>query len=241
MRAKKGDKEEKPNRFKFEFILNKTAVDHHLTRPSKVGPTIELLYEYNPKSMSEWAHIFYEKSVQKKKDGSGKRVDESYLNSVGDELFRILNEKIFPLIIQAKDELTSEDCRNFIKDVVIRRSYEGFIAEKDIVNQVEIALEGDVEFTKDSQLESINVDAYGKSKKYGRTIGLSVKPLSYKKQDGFGKDDSLHKSWKKWEEENDSKIFVVFYSEKKDGQKKVIKDKDGLISQIQNYLSKKIV
>ncbi|MEY4570823.1 MAG: hypothetical protein RLZ10_16 [Bacteroidota bacterium] len=237
MSRKKGEKKENPNRFKFEFILNKTAVDHHLTRPSKVGPTIELLYQHNPKTIQEWAEVFYKNSVQKKKDGSGIKVDENYLNSVGDELFRLLNEKIFPLILLAKDELTIEDCRNFIKDVVIRRSFEGFIAEKDIVNQVEIALDGDIEFTKDAELEPINVDAYGKSKKYGKTIGLSVKPQSYKKQDGFGKDESLKKSWEKWERENNSKIFIVYYSEKKDGQKKIIKEKDELINQILLFLT----
>ena len=157
MTRKKSKKTENPNKFKFEFILNKTAVDHQLTRPTKVGPTIELLYQYEPKSIVEWEDIFYKHSVQKKKKGTGQRVDKDFLNSVGDELFRILNEKIFPLILQAKNELTIEDCRNFIKDVVIRRSFEGFIAEKDIVNQVEIALDGDISFSKDAELESINI------------------------------------------------------------------------------------
>jgi hypothetical protein len=237
--SKKESNTENTNKFKFEFILNKTAVDHHLTRPSKVGPTIELLYQFNPKTIDEWSDIFYQKSVQKKKDGSGRRVDENYLNSVGDELFRILNEKIFPLILQAKEELTTDDCRKFIKDVVIRRSFEGFIAEKDIINQIEISLDGDIDFDKDAELESINIDAYGKSKKFGKIIGISVKPLSYKKQDGFSKDESLKKSWEKWEKENNSKIFVVYYSEKKDGQKKTIKDKEKLIEEIRLFLSSK--
>lgn len=237
MSRKKSKKTENPNKFKFEFILNKTAVDHQLTRPTKVGPTIELLYQYEPKTIDEWEEIFYKHSVQKKKKGTGLRVNEDFLNSVGDELFRILNEKIFPLILQAKEELTIEDCRKFIKDVVIRRSFEGFIAEKDIVNQVEIALNDDIVFTKDAELESINIDAYGKSNKFGKTIGLSVKPISYKKQDAFGKDESLKQSWEDWEKNNNAKIFIVYYSQKKDGQKKTIVEQEELLKQIQSFLS----
>jgi hypothetical protein len=196
-----------------------------------------MLYQYNPKSIKEWTEVFYNNSVQKKKDGTGKRVDEKYLDLVGDELFRLLNEKIFPLIMQAKEELTIEDCRDFIKDVVIRRSYEGFIAEKDVVSQVEIEFDGDIVFEKDAEMESINIDAFGKSLKYNKIIGLSIKPISFKKQDGFSKDESLKKSWEKWERDNNSKIFIVYYTEKKEGQKKIIKDKEELITQILDFLS----
>jgi hypothetical protein len=238
MNGKKSKKTENPNKFKFEFILNKTAVDHQLTRPTKVGPTIELLYQHEPKTIAEWEEIFYKNSVQKKKKGKGQRVDEDFLNLVGDELFRILNEKIFPLILQAKEELTIEDCRKFIKDVVIRRSFEGFIAEKDIVNQIAIALNGDIEFTKDAELESINIDAFGKSKQFGKIIGISVKPQSYKKQDAFGKDESLKHSWEKWEKDNNAKIFIVYYTQKKDGQKKNIVEQQDLINQILSFLSR---
>jgi len=236
MNKRKNEKKPTKKRFKFESILNKTAVDHQLTRPSNVGPTIELLYHFNPKSINEWEEIFYKHSVQKKKNGKGIRVDEKYLEQVGDKLFQLLNEKIYPLILEAKNELTSEDCRNFIKDVVIRRSFEGYLAEKDVVDQINIALDGDIDFNKDPELEPINIDAYGQSRKTGKLIGVSVKPLSYKKQDSFGKDESLKKSWESWEKKNNSKIFIVYYSKKKDGQKKVIEDKDLLIDEIQKFL-----
>jgi len=233
---KKKRQEDTKKKFKYEFILNKTAVEHQLTRPSKVGPTMELLYEGNPKSFEDWETYFFNNAYQKLKKSKGEKITKEFLDGVGEKLFDLLQNKIFPKIIEAQKELTIDDCREYIHHLVLKRSYEGFIAEKNVVEQVEILLNKKIIFIKDSDLESINIDAYGKDPDSKKIVGLSVKPLSYRKSDSYSKDESLQKSWEKWEKSNNAKIFIVYYKQKKGGQKKEIVDKEILIQDITDFL-----
>jgi hypothetical protein len=222
----------KPKGFPFETVLNNVAQRYQLTRPTKVGSTSKIINDYDPKSFDDWVEIFFEKSVQHKKGGV--KVTKEFLSNVGDELFKNLQEKYFPEIIKAQKEITPELCQQFIYDVVLRRTWDGYLAEKSVIEQLVISLNGKVEFNKtDPKLESINIDYVGDIKSKIRKIGISVKPISYK-----NKVDSIYNSWKDWESEN-GKVFLVFYKTKKDrsGKLKEFIDNLNVINEIESFIT----
>jgi len=222
----------KSNSFPFENVLNSVAAKYQLTRPTKVGSTSKIINDFNPKDYNDWVKLFFEKSYQHKKNGV--KVTEKFLNNVGNELYLKLQEIYFPEIMKAQKEITPELCQKFIFDVVLRRTWNGYLAEKSVIDQLTILLAHKVIFDKtDPKLESINIDYVGKIINKTKKVGISVKPTSFKTKVG-----SIYDSWKDWEIEN-GKVFIIFYRNKKDksGKSKQFIENLKIIDEIKLFIN----
>jgi hypothetical protein len=109
-----------------EWILNIANSRWGLTKKEKVGPVSEWIRECSPKEINEWEDYYYQKLKEfltKRKIGLE---PQEYLRELGLKLYTKISE-----VIRAEiDEITEQDCVDYIYDLVINRTFDGYITEK---------------------------------------------------------------------------------------------------------------
>ncbi|MDP8216783.1 MAG: MjaI family restriction endonuclease [Candidatus Kaelpia imicola] len=146
-----------------EWILNQANMRWGLTRKTKVGSVSELIRKCSPKAVKVWEEYYY-KNVYSKQ----------HLEQLG----RVLYMKITEVCQAEIESLTEEDCINFIVNLVVNRTYDGYQSEiQTIYGQLQQMLGVKVEPASDEWDRGYNVDFFIKIK--GRYIGLQIKPAGY--------------------------------------------------------------
>ena len=146
-----------------EWILNHATMRFQLNRPKYVGRVAEEIRKCGPKSVKEWEDYYY-KNVHSKEQ----------LESVG----KMLYYKIKNVCLREVESITLEDCINYVKELVINRTYDGYQSEiQTIYGQLQEALGVKIEPAPDEWDRLYNVDFYIKvGEKY---IGLQIRPAGY--------------------------------------------------------------
>jgi hypothetical protein len=146
-----------------EWILNQANMRWGLTKKNKVGPVAELIRKCAPTSLQDWEEHYYQKVYPKQ-----------HLEELGKKLYIKITE-----VCQAEIEsVTEEDCINFIVNLVIGRTYDGYQSEiQTIYGQLQQALGVIVEPAPDEWDRGYNVDFFIKVK--DSYIGLQIKPGGY--------------------------------------------------------------
>ena len=192
-----------------EWILNTTMNRFQLNFKRNVGATSESIRKCSPKTIEEWESYYYKNVFPK-----------SHLEDLGRKLYIKITE-----VVQSElDLITEQDCIDYIIDVVIRRTYEGYNTEiKTIYGQLQDAIGINIESAPDKWDRLYNVDFYIRIKeKY--YIGLQIKPVNKGIQ-----LPEIHKEYKnqlithsKFTEKYKGNVYYVF-SEKSE-RKKIIKN-----------------
>jgi len=103
-----------------------------LNRPKYVGRLAEAIRVCAPRSEEEWEQYYYEQ-VPKKHVPSGWRMFgrtmAEHLEEVGRRLFAKISEQLRKEVA----EVTEEDCIAYVREVVIHRTYAGYVTEKHTV------------------------------------------------------------------------------------------------------------
>jgi len=188
-----------------EWILNQANMRWGLTKKSRVGPVSELMRKCAPKSLNEWEDYYY-KNVYPKE----------HLENLGRRLCIKITE-----VCQAEIEsITEKDCIDFIINLVINRTYDGYQSEiQTIYGQLEQALGVKVEPAPDEWDRGYNVDFFIKvNDKY---IGLQIKPAGYAYITQIINELEFQKrTHEKFTKRYGGKVFYVISV--KEGKKKVI-------------------
>lgn len=146
-----------------EWILNQANMRWGLTKKNKVGAVSELIRKCSPKSVKEWEEYYYKNIYPK-----------SYLVDLG----RRLCIKVTEVCRAEIEDVTEEDCINFIIDLVIKRTYDGYQSEiQTIYGQLEHDLGVKIQPAPDEWDRGYNVDFFIKIG--DRCIGLQIKPAGY--------------------------------------------------------------
>ena len=146
-----------------EWILNQANMRWGLTKKNKVGSVSELIRKCSPKSKNNWEKYYY-KNVYPKE----------HLEEMGRRLYVKITE-----VCQAEIEnITEDDCVNFVVNLVINRTYDGYQSEiQTIYGQLQQALGVKVEPAPDKWDRGFNVDFFIKVK--DKYLGLQIKPAGY--------------------------------------------------------------
>lgn len=146
-----------------EWILNQATMRWGLNKKTQVGPVAELIRKCSPKTVEEWEEYYYKNTYPKE-----------HLEELGRKLYVKVTE-----VCQAEIEsITEEDCINFITNLVINRTFDGYQSEiQTIYGQLQQALGVKIEPAPDEWDRGYNVDFFIKiNDKY---IGLQIKPAGY--------------------------------------------------------------
>jgi len=159
-------------KFKREKLLNDAMNRWGLNKASSVGTTSELVRLCSPRSFEEWENYYFEHAKQKKRNGV--KVTTEYLSELGKKLYIKLSE-----VIQSElDAITEEECMDYVYNLVLNRTYEGYQSEiETIYGQLQHALGVKIESAPDEWDRGYNVDFFIKVK--DKYIGLQIKPAGY--------------------------------------------------------------
>lgn len=187
-----------------EWILNSAMNRYQLNFKRNVGATSESIRQCAPKNMEEWKNYYY----------SNVRSEQHI-----EELGRRLYVKITEVISSEVESITEQDCIDYMKELVINRTYEGYNTEiQTIYGQLAILLNQEILAAPDEWDRLYNVDFYIKIGE--NHIGLQIKPINNHLQiPEIHKEYALQaKTHEKFKKQYGGKVFYI-YSEKVNNKK----------------------
>ena len=152
-----------------------------------------------------------------------------------EELGRKLYVKITEVIQYEVAEVTEEDCVNYIKEVVIKRTFDGYMTEiQTIYGQLQSILGIPIKPAPDEWDRLYDVDFFIEIN--GKYIGLQIKPITFKHTfEDYKWEEMQETSHRKFKEKFGGKVFIVFSVKKE--KKKVISNPD-VIDEIRKELER---
>ena len=207
-----------------EWILNSGMNRFQLNFKRNVGAVSEEIRKCSPKSLEEWKEYYYSKVRSKE-----------HIDELGQKLYI----KITEVIASEVESITEEDCINYIHNMVINRTFDGYITEiKTIYGQLQIELDDleiKIEPAPDKWDRLYNVDFFIKiNSKY---IGLQIKPISNVSHipEIYKEKNIQEKTHNEFTNKYGGKVFYIYSI--KEGNKKRIYNKE-VIDEIRNEIIK---
>lgn len=143
-----------------EWILNSAMNRFQLNFKRNVGAVSEEIRKCAPKSLNDWKNYYF----------TNVRSKEHI-----EELGRKLYVKITEVISAEVEDVTEEDCIEYMYNMVIDRTFDGYMTEiSTIYGQLQEILKVKVEPAPDEWDRLYNVDFFIKIK--NKYIGLQIKP-----------------------------------------------------------------
>jgi hypothetical protein len=200
-----------------EWILNMATNRWGLNKKDKVGPVAKWIRETAPKNLEEWEKAYL------------KLVEENILKpqnlefSSAEEYLKELGRKLY--------------IKNYIKQLVINRTFQGYLTEKEtIYGKIEKLLNVKIYPAPDEWDRLYNVDFYIQiNNKY---IGIQIKPITYEHMPQIHNwIEWLSQTHKKFSEEYGGKVFVIFSITNEDGKKEIYNENE-IIKQIKQEIER---
>lgn len=144
--------------------------------------------------------------------------------------------KITEVISSEVEDITEQDCIDYMLQLVIDRTFDGYTTEiKTIYGQLQEKLGYNIEPAPDKWDRLYNVDFFIEIK--GKFIGLQIKPVNQGIQlsEIFKEKEIQKKTHEKFEKEFGGKVFYIFSS--KTNGKKVIMNPE-IIGEIREEINR---
>ena len=207
---------------KKEHVLNYACQLYQLSRPNKVGAVMALIRECQPQSLDQWKEWYFENAFTATKDPKkATKVTLESLEELGERLYNKIQEFVIPEWEEAFRSLTLQDCVDYVYNVTINRTYDGYIREKSVVNDNLAKKFKDVIFEEsDPELDHAgDIDYVAKVGQY--QFGIQIKPVTANANfGGYSLSERMKASFEDFTEKFGGKVFIVY------SQKEVIANKD---------------
>lgn len=207
-----------------EWILNQAMNRFQFNFKRNVGPTSESIRNCAPKTINEWREYYFSKVKTK-----------DHIEALGRKLFIKITEVIQSEVI----ELTEQDCIDYMIQMVIDRTFDGYQTEITTVYGIlQKELDVKIEPAPDEWDRLFNVDFFIKIKE--KYIGLQIKPVTstggtIQLPEIFKEKMIQEETHKKFTEVFGGKVFYIYSL--KVGDKKEIYNKE-IIEEINEEIKK---
>ncbi|MEA2076347.1 MAG: MjaI family restriction endonuclease [Euryarchaeota archaeon] len=192
-----------------EFLLNYVNRRWGLTKTTKVGEVMALIRKCQPGSYEEWREWYFENAYTKTKNPQ--KVTQDVLQELGERLFIKLNEIVIPQLKDAMQTLTIQDCVDYVYNLTINRTYDGFLTEIRVVNDNLAKKFSDVVFEESNpELDHAgDIDYIGKVG--NKAFGIQIKPITVNANLGnYSITARMEESFRNFEREYGGKVFIIF-------------------------------
>src|ERR1035437_279394 len=207
-----------------EWILNSVMNRFQLNFKRNVGPTSESIRNCAPKTIEEWREYYFSKVKSKE-----------HIEELGKKLFTKITE-----VIQSEvQEVTEQDCIDYMMQLVIDRTFDGYQTEITTVYGIlHKELDVKIEPAPDEWDRLFNVDFFIKIKE--KYIGLQIKPVTstggtIQLPEIFKEKMIQEETHKKFTEVFAGKVFYIYSV--KVGDKKEIYNKE-IIEEIKEEIKR---
>lgn len=204
----KGQKRYSMDFGKKEHVLNYACQTYQLSRPNKVGAVMALIRECQPASIEEWEAWYFAHAFTTGKQPT--KVTAESLRELGERLYAKIKEVVMPEWQEAFRQLTEQDCIDYIHNLTIQRTYDGFLREKSVVNDGLAKLFPEVIFEETSPELDHAGDIDYMIRIGDKAIGLQIKPVTAQANfGGYSLTERMKASFDKFSEEYGGKVFIV--------------------------------
>lgn len=205
---------------KKETLLNLAINRFQLNRPPCVGEIMRLIRECQPQSFDEWDAWYFENAMTNGK--SPVKITRDSIREIGERLYAKLEEFVIPEMKEAISSITEADCVDYVYNLVIRRTYDGYITEKSVVTDKLASKFPDIEFKESTpELDHAgDIDYVAVVGKY--QFGIQVKPITVDtSMASYSISSRMQKSFDAFTKKYGGKVFIV-KSKKEDGTKTIV-------------------
>jgi hypothetical protein len=199
---------------KKEKVLNYTCQTYQLSRPNKVGAVMELIRNCQPNSLEEWEKWYFENAYTDSKNPT--KITNENLIELGQRLFEKIIGTVIPEWKKSFEELTPQDCKDYIYNLTINRTFDGYNREKSVVNDNLSKIFPDVIFEEsNSELDHAgDIDYIGKIGK--KAFGIQIKPVTAKANFGnYSQSDRMKENFIDFENKFGGKVFIIYSIDEK--------------------------
>jgi len=218
---------------KKERVLNYACQTYQLSRPNKVGAVMALIRECQPQSIQEWEQWYFENA---KTDGKNSfNITRESLSELGERLYEKITEVVIPEWEEAFKQLTKQDCIDYIYNLTINRTYDGYLREKSVINDGLAKVFPELTFEEtDPELDHAGDIDYI-AKVGDKAIGIQIKPVTAKASFGsYSLTERMKASFADFTNKFGGKVFIVFSLDKEIANKEVVEDIRKEINRLKN-------
>jgi len=216
---------------KKEKVLNYACQTYQLSRPNKVGAVMALIRQCQPKTIEDWEDWYFENAFT---DGKNTfKVTKESLEELGNRLHEKITEVVIPEWQEAFKNLTLQDCIDYIHNLTINRTFDGYIREKSVVNDGLAKLYPAVKFEESpSELDHAgDIDYLGHIGE--KAFGIQIKPVTAKSNFGnYSVSERMKAGFQDFEEDYGGKVFVLFSLDGEIANKEVLKEIDAEVERL---------
>ena len=194
---------------KKEHVLNYACQLYQLSRPNKVGAVMSLIRECQPTSLRQWERWYFENAYTDSKTPC--KVTMESIKDLGERLYCKIKEIVMPEWEEAFRLLTMQDCVDYVYNITINRTYDGYLREKSVVNDGLAKKFKDVSFEEtDPELDHAGDIDYV-AKIGSRQLGIQIKPVTARANfGGYSLPERIKASFADFTEKYGGKVFVVY-------------------------------
>ncbi len=204
-----------------EIILNYGNRRWGFTKTNKVGQVMAMIRQCQPRTFQEWEDWYFKNAFTNTKQPI--KMTKGILTELGQRLYEKITEIVAPQLREALATLTLQDCVDYIYELTIHRTFDGYLTEKSVVHDTLAKEFPDIVFEEtDPDLDHAgDIDFIGKVG--NKAFGLQIKPITAHASLGnFSVTARMEQSFRDFEEQFGGKVFIVFSIEDKIGNKEVI-------------------
>jgi hypothetical protein len=206
---------------KKEKVLNYACQTYQLSRPNKVGAVMALIRECQPQTVQDWETWYFENA---KTDGKNMfKITREDLDELGERLHAKIIDVVIPEWQEAFRGLTLEDCKQYIYNLTINRTFDGYLREKSVVNDGLTKAFPTIRFEE----SSAELDHAGDIDYLGyvgeKAFGIQIKPVTAKANFGsYSVSERMKANFDEFSTEYGGKVFIVFSLDGEIANKEVI-------------------
>lgn len=195
---------------KKEKVLNYACQTYQLSRPNKVGAVMALIRQCQPATFEAWESWYFENAQSHGKNSF--KVTKESLKELGERLHCKITHIVIPEWQAAFNELTLQDCIDYIYNLTIHRTYDGYIREKSVINDGLAKHFPTIRFEESPpELDhSGDVDYIGWVTE-DKAFGIQIKPTTAQSNFGnYSPSERMKASFQDFEDEYGGKVFIIF-------------------------------
>ncbi|MGB8657114.1 MAG: MjaI family restriction endonuclease [Candidatus Zixiibacteriota bacterium] len=206
---------------KKEKVLNYTCQTYQLSRPNKVGAVMTLIRECQPKTIKEWEQWYFENAYTAASTPT--KITRDSIKELGERLHEKITGVVIPEWQAAFSQLTIQDCIDYIYNLTINRTFDGFLREKSVVNDGLAKIFPDITFEESSSELDHAGDIDYVAKVGLKAIGIQIKPVTAKANFGnYSPTERMKASFVDFQKQHGGKVFIVFSLDGEIGNVEVI-------------------
>ncbi|MBS1775207.1 MAG: MjaI family restriction endonuclease [Bacteroidetes bacterium] len=206
---------------KKEKVLNYATQTYQLSRPNKVGAVMALIRECQPKTIEDWEQWYFENANTDGKTPT--KITKESLAELGERLYEKIRVIVIPEWTEAFNQLTLQDCVDYIHNLTINRTFDGFIREKSVIEDNLAKEFPNVKFEEsDPELDHAgDIDYLGWIG--DKAFGIQIKPVTAKANFGnYSATERMKASFDDFTKKFGGQVFVVFSIDDKIKNEEVI-------------------